>query len=106
MRALAVASFLLVWLAAGGDSCARDAERFDSWRQTRLGWQRCEEFLGPPIEYRRPALHPAVVGMLQILLSATAMLALGDSRRATAIKARRASEAGLWSPSPSGRGPG
>ena len=105
MRPLVVAAFLLGWLAAAGDHCASGGERLDSWRQTRQGWQRCEEFLAPPIEYRCPALHPAVVGSLEVLLSVTALLALGDGRRATAIKARRASEV-IWSRSPSGRGRG
>ena len=45
------------------------------WRRTREGWQRME-LVRPAIQYRRPALHPAVVGSLEILLTMTAMLAL------------------------------
>lgn len=45
------------------------------WRRTREGWQRIE-LLRPAIPYRRPALHPAVVGSLEVLLTMTAMLAL------------------------------
>jgi hypothetical protein len=130
MRPLVVASLLLGWLAAARGYCADGSEGLpswpqtpplaaassplaaglaaplDSWRQTRQGWQRCQDFLGPPIEYRCPALHPAVVGILEVLLSVTAMLALGRDRRQMTIRARRASEAAQWSPSPSGRGPG
>ncbi len=103
IRPLFLASFLLAWPAcaaeAAGDcpalaACASDAGPYDSWRQTSQGWQRCEDFLAPPIEYRRPALHPAVVGTLEILLSMTAMLALGGRPRAKVIDVRRASEAG------------
>src|SRR5580704_14904131 len=98
---LLLALFMLAWPAipveAGGDCpdpfvgkngtvpitvCAWDAEPYDPWRQTSQGWQRCENFLGPPIEYRRPALHPAVVGTLEVLLSVTALLALGERHRA------------------------
>jgi hypothetical protein len=49
------------------------------WRRTREGWQRVELF-GPQIPYRRPALHPAVVGSLELLLTMTAMLALSRKR--------------------------
>jgi len=75
----AIALFLLMWLAtATGDTSVATPGRADSWRQTRQGWQRCEDFLGPPLEYRHPALHPLVVGSLEVLLTMTAMLALSD----------------------------
>lgn len=111
MRGLVVASFLLAGFAicqgaeirgqrpevgghkSDGQSLASDLWPLDSWRQTGQGWQRCEDFLGPPIEYASPALHPLVVGALEVLLSVAALLALGDGRRATPIEARRAGEA-------------
>lgn len=50
------------------------------WRRTRDGWQHAR-WLAPDeaIPFRRPALHPAVIGMLQILLSAAALVAFSDS---------------------------
>jgi len=66
-----------MWLP-GPAACPSIAgeSRLDSWRQTRQGWERREDFLSPSFEYRRPTLHPAVVGSLEVLLSVTAMLAL------------------------------
>jgi hypothetical protein len=79
IRLLAAALFLPICFASiSGDTSTATEARIDSWRQTRQGWQRCEDFLGPPVEYRRPALHPAVVGSLEVLLTMTAMLALSD----------------------------
>jgi hypothetical protein len=77
IRVFAAGLFLLVGLASiPGNSFTAAEGRLDSWRQTRQGWQRCEEFLAPPLEYRCPALHPFVVGSLEILLTMTTMLAL------------------------------
>jgi hypothetical protein len=47
------------------------------WRRTQEGWQRVDTFV-TPVQYRRPALHPAVVGSLEVLLTMTAMLALSN----------------------------
>ncbi len=82
MRPLFVAAFLMFLIAAPAGGGASEAARYDSWRQTSQGWQRCEDFLAPPIEYRRPSLHPAVVGSLEVLLSVTALLALGGEQSA------------------------
>jgi hypothetical protein len=44
------------------------------WRRTRNGWQRAE-WLMPPAAQRKPALHPSVVAMLELLLSIGALAA-------------------------------
>ena len=82
LRFLAIGFWLLAWFAAAASPSTADDDRADTWRQTRQGWQHSEDFLGPPIEYRRPALHPAVVGSLEVLLTMSAMLALSNDRRA------------------------
>jgi len=80
---LVVGLLILSRSACAATDSSRVAEAsLDSWRQTSHGWQRCEVFLSPPIEYRRPAVHPLVVGLLQILLTITAMLMFSDRRRA------------------------
>ena len=84
LRFLAVGILLMVWFAAAASPTIAD-DRADTWRQTRQGWQHSEDFLGPPVEYRRPALHPAVVGSLEVLLTMSAMLALSNDRRAKTI---------------------
>jgi hypothetical protein len=49
------------------------------WRRTRDGWQHATWLLpAESIPSRRPALHPVVVGMLEILLSAAALIAFSD----------------------------
>jgi len=83
-RWLIIAVFVLPWL--GNEATAPAAATDDmsgSWRRTNEGWQRIDLFR--PIHYRRPALHPAVVGLLQVLLTMTAMLALSDERSAERI---------------------
>jgi hypothetical protein len=92
LRFLAIGFWLLPWFAAAASPSTADDDRADTWRQTRQGWQHSEDFLGPPIEYRRPALHPAVVGSLEVLLTMSAMLAFSNDRRANAQKARHGSE--------------
>jgi hypothetical protein len=81
-RRLIIASAVLSWLACEATAPATATEDMSgSWRRTREGWQRIEGFR-PPIPYRRPALHPAVVGSLELLLTMTAMLALSRERGA------------------------
>jgi hypothetical protein len=92
LRFLAVGLFLLAWFAAAASPSRADDDRADTWRQTRQGWQHREDFLEPPVEYRRPALHPALVGSLEVLLTMSAMLALSNDRRANAHSSPRASE--------------
>jgi hypothetical protein len=78
LRCLIIALFVMLWftsLAAAPAMATEDAS--GGWRRTANGWQRIE-VLGPGIPYRRPALHPAVVGLLEILLTMTAMLALSE----------------------------
>ena len=84
-RRLIIASFILSWLASEATAPATATEDMSgNWRRTREGWQRIEGFR-PPIPYRRPALHPAVVGSLELLLTMTAMLALSHERNAGTI---------------------
>lgn len=58
---------------------APSAEPATVWRRTRDGWEHKDRVLvaGPPF---RPALHPALIAAFEVLLSATAMLALGRQR--------------------------
>ncbi len=67
---------VLPWIA-GEAACPAVAteDRSGSWRRTDEGWQRTEVFR-PPVQYRRPGLHPLIVGSLEVLLTMTAMLAL------------------------------
>jgi len=83
IRWLIIVLCVLPWLASGtvtgaprtvGRAVAIE-DMSGGWRRTREGWERIELFR-PVIQYRRPALHPAVVGSLEILLTMTAMLAL------------------------------
>lgn len=81
-RWLIIAVFLLPWLASetggvpGTPGRAVGGEDMSGpWRRTREGWQRIE-LLRPAIPYRRPVLHPVIVGSLEALLTMTAMLAL------------------------------
>jgi hypothetical protein len=54
----------------------RQPERpIDCWRRTRDGWERASWLL-PPVTAHRPSLHPAVVGLFEMLLSIAALLAL------------------------------
>ena len=73
-----VAVFVLSWLANATPAPAVATEDVSGgWRRTREGWQRVE-LVCPAIQYSRPALHPGVVGLLEVLLTMTAMLALSD----------------------------
>jgi hypothetical protein len=82
LRSLAIGLFVLtVIIAAASPTPAADGAP-DTWRQTSQGWQHSEDFLSPSVEYRRPALHPAIVGSLEILLTMSALLALSNDRRA------------------------
>ena len=78
-RWLIIAVFVLPWLAseAAAPAAVASEDMSGGWRRTREGWQRIELFR-PAIQYRRPALHPAVVGSLEVLLTMTAMLALSS----------------------------
>lgn len=79
MRVVGVILLILVavgWLivelplAPSPDSLDSD----DGWRRTRHGWQRMDQW---PSAYRsqRPLLHPMVVGLLECLLTLSALLA-------------------------------
>ena len=66
----------------------------DTWRQTQNGWERAT-WLVPEVPVRKPCLHPCVVGLLELFLSATAMIALatgaGSKRAETSSPRTRAS---------------
>lgn len=47
---------------------------YNDWRHTRDGWQR-PTWLDASIPARQPTLHPGVLGMLQLLVSLTALVA-------------------------------
>ncbi len=50
------------------------------WRYTKNGWQNRMEWQDPaPV--RTPALHPAVVGSLQLLISLAALIGFSTSKR-------------------------
>lgn len=80
-----IAVFLIFvgFLAAAVRGPEPPAGRMDSdWRRTRYGWEHAG-WLGPPIPVREPSLHPGVVGLLQLLVSvsALAILSVDRSRR-------------------------
>jgi hypothetical protein len=58
-------------------------EQVPAWRRTAQGWQR-PTWLSRPVEYRRPALHPVVVGLLLTLSVLASMVLLSpEGRRGT-----------------------
>jgi len=61
--------------------------RLDSWRRTRDGWEKAT-WLTSQIPSRRPALHPGVVGLLELLLSLAVVVAFSGRRRAKATDDR------------------
>ncbi|HUT90892.1 MAG TPA: hypothetical protein VMY37_15415 [Thermoguttaceae bacterium] len=75
--------WLLVLLAAVGwlatevrlpETPAAPDRPLDSWRRTPDGWQRAT-WLAPQTPIRRPALHPVVVGLLELLVCLAALVA-------------------------------
>ncbi|MHC4398235.1 MAG: hypothetical protein ACYTG0_00990 [Planctomycetota bacterium] len=60
------------------ESCRRDL-----WRRTRYGWQWAR-WLVEESPVRRPSLHPAVVGLLQLFLSVFALVAIPSRAGVTA----------------------
>ena len=46
----------------------------DCWRRTRYGWQQ-PSWSTPEAPVWRPALHPGVVGLLELFLSVSALVA-------------------------------
>lgn len=63
-----------------------------AWRRTRDGWERPAGWTFQR-KARRPALHPVVVGLLEFLLAAAALIAFSEARnpqsRPKSKKARR-----------------
>lgn len=65
------------WLASEVQLTAAPSQGNDDtgWRRTRDGWQHQSLWTGrEPV--REPRLHPVLVGVLQLLLSAAALIAL------------------------------
>ena len=85
LRFLAAGLLLITCIASAQSPSMAASERSDTWRQTSEGWQRSDDFLSPPIVYRRPALHPAVVGSFEVLLTVWAMLTLSNDRRSSRL---------------------
>lgn len=67
--------FLLGWVASEVPCQGPDSQPATVWRRTRDGWEHRDRVLPAPEPYR-PALHPVVIAAMEVLLSATAMLAL------------------------------
>jgi hypothetical protein len=81
-RWLIIAVFVALWFASAATAPAIATEDTSGgWRRTREGWQRVE-FFRPAMSYRQPSLHPAVFGVLELLLTMTAMLALSREQGA------------------------
>ena len=75
--------WLLVLLAAVGwlatevrppETPTASDRPLDCWRRTPDGWQRAT-WLAPQTPIRRPALHPVVVGLLELLVCLAALVA-------------------------------
>ena len=102
--------FLLILVAVGWaasevelpEKPASSARELDCWRRTRDGWERVT-WLRPQIPPRRPALHPSVVGLLELLLSVTALVAFPARLRPNL--AREAGPRGDSEQAPVGTGP-
>jgi hypothetical protein len=52
-----------------------------TWRHTRHGWQQMTCWTPPP-RVPPPALHPAVLGLLELLLGSALLVGLGPCRTA------------------------
>ncbi len=50
------------------------------WRYTKNGWQNRREW-HHPLPVRTPALHPAVVGSLQLLISLAALIGFSTGKK-------------------------
>ena len=77
----------LGWLASEiplPEATGAAAERLDCWRRTQDGWQWAW-WLTPHIPVRRPALHPAAVGLLEALVSIAALVAFPLRSRPVAV---------------------
>ena len=71
------------WTASGLSWCGltpADGLTPWDWRRTRDGWQRAE-WLMPTVAQQKPALHPSVVAMLELLLSIGALAAFPNQGR-------------------------
>lgn len=83
--------FLVLLVAIGWLACeirlpetpTASGARLDSWRRTRDGWEKAT-WLTSQIPSRRPALHPGVVGLLELLLSLTVLVAFSGHPSANA----------------------
>jgi len=62
-----------------------------SWRRTRSGWERPRWFIAQR-SFRQPSLHPAVVGLLQLFVSLTALVALPRGQVRKSIRVMKPQE--------------
>ena len=73
---------VICWLASEVSLPRRPAasgREPDCWRRTRDGWEEAS-WVTPEISVRRPALHPSVVGLLELFLSMSALIVLPGRR--------------------------
>jgi hypothetical protein len=77
-----IAWILLVLITLGwvgtelpGPMPAGSAPPATVWRRTRAGWEHQDRVL-PPAPPHRPSLHPVLIATFEVLLTATAMLAV------------------------------
>ncbi len=71
---------LIVWLGSepSGISDASANEPTTAWRRTAQGWEKLNLY-GPEIVYRRPELHPAIFGTLELALTSASLLLFRSS---------------------------
>ncbi|MEN6496007.1 MAG: hypothetical protein ABFD16_17125 [Thermoguttaceae bacterium] len=71
----------LGWIAVEVDVAepARPRLAASDWRRTRVGWEQ-PTWLDAHIPARAPALHPAVVGLLELFLSLFGLVAFAARR--------------------------
>lgn len=58
------------------------------WRRTIDGWEQTDHW-APEVAFHRPALHPVLVGLLEILLSLVALVALANDGQSRDGQSRR-----------------
>jgi len=82
-----------------------DDQHWSAWRRTADGWERPNWVIGTAAVAQTTTLHPAVVGLLQVLVAVTALVALSpaDKPRNKPIRAETAPRPGTTATRPSPR---